>query len=174
MQARRRRLCELEGVIGGVHDDSAPVEHENFVIEPLRLLRAELLEQPLAIDVARAGNKGLDILAHDHRQGEALRAECLGWAGDIYDADKLSVTWVVDWGCGAGPALHIGTEVLGAVDLYRLRHCDRRANRVGPDIGLTPAPAMFEMNFATLFYGAIIAARFHDETRRVGQDHHGN
>ena len=62
------------------------------------------------------------------------------------------------------PALHIGTKVFRAVDLYGLRHGDGCADSIGSNIRFAPAPAMFEMNFATLLDRSVVAACLHYET----------
>jgi len=61
--------------------------------------------------------------------------------------------------------------MLCAADLNRLRFRQRRANRVGADVGLAPASSMLQVNRATGVNDPVVTLRIDDQSSGIGQDH---
>jgi len=61
--------------------------------------------------------------------------------------------------------------MLRAADLDRFRFRYRSADRIGADVGLAPAPAMFQMNRAAGVNDPVIALGIDDQTGGIGEDH---
>src|SRR5437763_5913743 len=107
-------------------------------------------------------------MAHRNCQREALRIEGTCRARYIDHAQQFTIGRVVKLNGSAGPPLHLRAEMLCAMDLDGFRFRYRSADSVGADVGLAPAPSMFQMNRATGVNNPVIALGIDDQSGGIG------
>ncbi len=160
--------------IAAVDDAPHPVEdHHRIVRSAARPGIDEGCEKPLALLPVPLAQKGLDLTGGGGHQRQIVRPEDAGPAREVDGADGAEAERIADGGRGAAPALDPGAEMFAGVDEDRAALADRRADAVGADGLLVPAPADLEIDLAALLAGAGIAHGADDHTLAVAEQQHG-
>ena len=157
--------------LGRMEDRASTVEHDALFGRPQRSLGEKVAQQLFVILPDRLRQHAFHMMADRDRQSEALRVEGACRARYVHHAEQFPVGGIVNRNGSAGPSLHLGAEMLCAVDLDRFRFRYRSADRVGADIGFAPASSMFQMNRATGVNDPVIALGIDDQSGGIGEDH---
>src|SRR6202035_3759057 len=106
------------------------------------------------------------MVAYRDRKSQALWVEGACRPRYIHDAKQLPIGRIVNRNSSAGPSLHLGAEMLCAMNLNRSRFRHGGADGVCADIGFAPASSMLQVNRATGVDDPGIALGIDDQTGR--------
>src|ERR1700680_4165366 len=120
----------------------------------------------------RLGNGAFDLAANCNCKGETLRGKSSRRPGDIDQTQKFAVVRMPYWGSRTRPELNFPAEMLPSVDLHRFQRRQGGSDGVSPNIRLTPASTLFEVEVPAKIDGARISLRLQDKSRGVRQHQH--